>query len=62
VSAAELIEAGWPDQRMRAQSARDRLHMMISRIRDLGLRGVLHGDGERYRFADDLEICIEDDA
>lgn len=55
---ADLIEAGWPGERVKAEAGRNRLHVMIARMRDLGLRGVLDGDGSGYRLAEDIRLEV----
>ncbi len=37
----ELFAAGWPGERVRAESALNRVHVTLSKLRGLGLRGVL---------------------
>jgi len=41
LSAAELVSAGWPEERMTVESAQNRLYVTLNRLRALGLRGVL---------------------
>ncbi|MDC3959220.1 ATP-binding protein [Polyangium jinanense] len=52
----ELIEIGWPGERILADAARNRLHVMLTRMRDLGLREVLLGNDLGYFFSPDLSI------
>lgn len=48
VSREDLIEAGWPSERMLAESALARLHTTIWRLRQMGLSEVLVHDGDGY--------------
>ena len=59
-TALELIERGWPGERMSADSGRNRLHVMLTRMRNLGLRSVLEGDDSGYTFADNLDVELVD--
>jgi hypothetical protein len=55
---ADLVQAGWPDERIRPGAAKNRLHVMMSRLRQRGLRGILIGGELGYVLAADLEIEI----
>ncbi len=41
LSADQLIEAGWPNEAMKPESAQNRLYVTLNRLRELGLRGYL---------------------
>ena len=56
VARARLLEAGWPDERMAERSAQRRIEVMISRMRELGLRDVLETDLGGYRLRADCVI------
>ena len=60
LTAVALIECGWPGERMSADSGRNRLHVMLTRMRNLGLRSVLEGDDSGYSFADNLDVELVD--
>lgn len=60
LTATVLIEHGWPGERMSADSGRNRLHVMLTRMRNLGLRGALEGDDSGYSFADSLDVELVD--
>ncbi len=47
LSVGEVLEAGWPNERMRPESATARVYMAIRTLRTLGLEGFLitHDDG-----------------
>lgn len=56
VASHALIEAGWPDERMRADAARMRLHTAIRTLRKLGLQEVLVTVEGGYRLAEIVSI------
>ncbi|MCC6873035.1 MAG: tetratricopeptide repeat protein, partial [Sandaracinaceae bacterium] len=41
LDADALIAAGWPGERMRAEAARNRLHVTLHRLRELGVREMV---------------------
>jgi hypothetical protein len=56
VSRAQLLDAGWPGERMAERSAQRRIEVMISRLRELGLRDVIETDLGGYRLRADCVI------
>ncbi|HZO13132.1 MAG TPA: tetratricopeptide repeat protein, partial [Polyangiaceae bacterium] len=50
VSAAELVEAAWPGERMARSSALNRLHVALASLRALGLRAAIERVAEGYRI------------
>jgi DNA-binding SARP family transcriptional activator len=44
----ELLEAGWPGERMRPDAATKRLHTAIWTLRSVGLEPFLLTEGEGY--------------
>jgi DNA-binding SARP family transcriptional activator len=48
LTAEQLIATGWPGERIRPDAARNRLHVTLSRLRDLGLRDMLLAQGDGY--------------
>lgn len=50
VTPAELVIAGWPGERMRAEAAAKRLHTAIWTLRSLGFDKVLRTDDGGYQF------------
>lgn len=44
----ELVEAGWPGEKMSAGAARNRLHVSLNRLRTLGLDHALITDVGGY--------------
>lgn len=55
-SPGALIEAGWPDERVRYQSGLQRVYSVIRRLRALGLGGVLITRDDGYLI--DPEIAV----
>ncbi len=58
IPAEALIAAGWPDERMSAASAQNRLYVTINRLRQLGLTEHLQLVEGGYRFDPDLAIAL----
>ncbi len=58
VSHATLLEAGWPGERMRSDSARNRLYVAVSTLRKLGLEGILESEPEGYRLDPDVPLRL----
>ena len=54
----ELVEAGWPGERMRVSSAKSRLQMTISRLRNRGLEAIRMRDGGYVLDADDGVLVL----
>lgn len=55
-SPGALVEAGWPDERVRYQSGLQRVYSVIRRLRALGLGGVLITRDDGYLI--DPEIAV----
>ncbi len=55
---ASLVDATWPGERLRADSAAHRLHVALSTLRRLGLRDAIDSDGEGYRLAPGSSIRL----
>lgn len=51
LSAAQLLEAGWPGERMMPSSGAARVYMAVRRLRELGLEGTLLTLEEGYTLA-----------
>jgi hypothetical protein len=47
---ADMLAAGWPGERMRAESGAARVYMAVRRLRLLGLERVLRTDEDGYFF------------
>ncbi|MFP4600123.1 MAG: ATP-binding protein [Persicimonas sp.] len=52
----ELVVAGWPDQTLDPGSAKNRLYVAVSTLRDLGLRGVLLNEDGGYLLSPDQPV------
>lgn len=61
MAGSDLVAAGWPNERMGAESARRRLQVMMSRMRELGLKSVLQTTDEGYRIDPDCVITLRDE-
>lgn len=46
-----IAEAGWPGERMLPAARKNRLHVMLTRIRDLGLRAAIEARDDGYRLS-----------
>jgi predicted ATPase len=59
VAASELIEAGWPGQRVSAKAGSNRLRNAISTLRRLGLGDALQSRREGYLIAPEVPVQLE---
>jgi predicted ATPase len=48
VNARDLIQAGWPNEKLDPDSAFNRLYVAISTLRRFGLKGILEARGDGY--------------
>ena len=55
---AALVEAGWPGERMRPASARNRLNVALSTLRKLGLAVLLDSTPDGHRLDPGAAILI----
>lgn len=51
-----IAEAGWPGERMLPAARKNRLHVMLTRIRDLGLRAAIEARDDGYRLAAHVRV------
>ena len=58
VPAGELVAAGWPNERIVAQAATNRIHNAVAQLRRMGLRGMLVTRSDGY-FLDPERVRIE---
>jgi hypothetical protein len=58
LSAAEVVRAGWPDERILAAAARNRLHVTMTRLRRHGLSDLLVANDLGYALSPDVAIEI----
>ncbi len=56
---ADLIEAGWPGERPRADTGANRAYVLLSELRRLGLRDVLQRHDEGYRLDPSVPVQID---
>lgn len=59
VTSNDLIEAGWPDERMTFDSAQSRLYSAIRNLRKLGLEGEIVTKESGYAISADIDIIRE---
>lgn len=57
LSPAELIAAGWPDERIYPRAARARLHVAVSSLRKLGLGEALEFHRGGYRLDPAVDVA-----
>lgn len=58
LSLDDLFQAGWPDERIQATSARNRVHVALNKLRALGLKPhLLRGDGG-YLLDPELPVLV----
>lgn len=57
-----VAEAGWPGERMLPSARKNRVHVMVSRLRDIGLARGLEAAAEGYRLASTVSISDDPDA
>jgi hypothetical protein len=60
VPAADLVRAGWPDERIVPSAAKNRLHVSITRLRKLGLEDAILRDADGYMFDPALLVTVSD--
>lgn len=60
VTAAALVAAGWPSERIFPRAARNRLHVALHRLRRLGLDGVVCCVPGGWLVARDVTLTLSD--
>lgn len=60
VGAEALAAATWPDERMRPEARKNRLHVTIASLRKVGLRSVLASKEGAYRLSPDVRTVLLD--
>jgi hypothetical protein len=60
VTAAELVAAGWPGERLLPCAATNRLYVALATLRSLGLRGCLRRGRGGWLLDPDLRITSDD--
>jgi hypothetical protein len=61
VSTAELIRVGWPKERVRWISGRNRVYVVMSALRKAGLRRVIDKRKRGYRISPECVVRVEDE-
>jgi hypothetical protein len=59
VAAHEVILAAWPGQKIRAESALNRLYVALATLRKLGFRGLLLTRGGGYLLSPAVSVVFE---
>jgi predicted ATPase len=62
VSAESLVEAGWPGQALSTPAARNRLHVALGSLRQLGLEEILETVPGGWRIRADVPVLRAEDA
>lgn len=57
----ELLEAGWPDEKVLPDAGANRVYAAVKRLRNMGLRGVIERHDEGYRIAAHAKLTELDD-
>jgi hypothetical protein len=58
LSTWELLEAGWPGEKIAAQSGANRVYAAINRLRNMGLRSTLERHDDGYRIVPGARITL----
>lgn len=56
LSLDDVLEAGWPGERMSPESGARRVYVTVNRLRKLGLGELLQTTGDGYRLAPQVEV------
>jgi len=59
VNVERLLDAGWPGQRVRSDSGRNRVRVAIATLRTLGLRDLLRSRDDGYLIDPGVAITVE---
>jgi hypothetical protein len=54
----DLIEVGWPGERPSADAGANRVHVVLTQLRRLGMRDVLERSGGGYRFVPTMTVKL----
>jgi predicted ATPase len=57
---SELVAHGWPGEKILQDAARNRLYMMISRIREVGVGRALRAEGDGYLLGPEVRVELVD--
>ncbi len=55
-----IYTAGWPDEAIVPEALRNRVHVALSSLRRMGLRGVLHSRDGGYLLSEDVPLIRRD--
>jgi hypothetical protein len=59
-SLEEIVEAGWPGERLHPQSGAQRAYVAIAALRKMGLRDLLLTEGDGYLLAPSMRLSLAD--
>lgn len=55
----ELAEAGWPDEKLHPETAKNRVYVAVHALRKMGLAELLRTEGGGYSLADGVTVEME---
>ena len=58
----DLLEAGWPGERVLPEAAANRVYVAVATMRKLGLRDVLLSRDDGYLLTTDIDVVYGDNA
>ncbi len=60
LSVEEILEAGWPDERVRYDAATNRVYVALAELRRLGLREWILTEPSGYRLTTDAQVSYQE--
>ena len=57
-TSAELVSAGWPNERLPGRAGTTRLYVALADLKKLGLRGLIRSEQEGYVLAAEIELDL----
>lgn len=61
LSVDDLLDAGWPGEQIQPLAGRNRVHVALNTLRELGLRGILQSSEGGYALSTDVPIAVHED-
>jgi hypothetical protein len=59
LTVSSLVEAGWPGERPRSEAGANRVYVVLSALRRMGLRAVLERHDDGYRLSPQLPVTSD---
>lgn len=59
MTTAELFRSAWPDESVRPSSAQSRVFMALSRLRALGMAGIIVHTGAGYLIPENVDVQVK---